>query len=112
MFGVVLFPNAHYVPFSGGGNRHPGHNPEPAASVCAALGLPAAPQQTLLHHPPQAAQTGPHQCLPGTAESRITVYVLFVFVICDTMNLPLPQLNPAALLSDTVRSGALPHVHH
>lgn len=112
VFGLVLFPHARYVPFSGGRNRHPGHNPEPSASVCAALGLPAAPQQTLLHHPPQAAQTGPHQCLPGTAESRITAYVLFVFVICDTMNLSLSPLNPAALLSDAVRSGVLPRVHH
>lgn len=45
---------------SGDRNRRPGHSAEPAATVCAALGLPAAAQQTLLHHPQQAAQAGPH----------------------------------------------------
>jgi len=55
---------------SGDRNRHPGHGAEPAATVRAAIRLPAAARQTLCHHSPQAAQAGPHQRLPGTAENR------------------------------------------
>lgn len=56
----------------------------------------------------------PRQALTSVfqVQQRAELYILFVFVICDTMNLPLPQLNPPALLSDAVRSGAVPHIHH
>lgn len=50
----------HCVFISGDRNRHPGHSAESPATVCAALRLPAATQQTLLRHPQQAAQAGPH----------------------------------------------------
>lgn len=56
---------------SGDRTRHPGHHPKPAASVRAALILPAAPQQALLHHPPQAAHAGARQRLPGTTSSLL-----------------------------------------
>lgn len=62
--------NCFYVTISGDRNRHPGHGAEPAATVRAAIGLPAAAQQTVLFYPQQAAQKGPHQCLSGTEENE------------------------------------------
>lgn len=56
----MLPTNDLYCVFAlGDRNRHPRHSAEPAATVYAALRLPAAAQQTLLHHPQQAAQAGP-----------------------------------------------------
>ena len=71
---MVYLDTTSYLPHcvvSGDRNQHLGHSKEPAAAVCAALCLLATSQQTIFHHPQQAAQAGPHRRIPGKAENLI-----------------------------------------
>lgn len=95
---------------SGDRTRHPGHHPEPAATVYASLILPAAPQQALLRHPKQAVQTGARQCLSGTTPTLSTLVLSLPSFVSRLV--PTYTFTHAALLSDALGPGAVPHIYH
>lgn len=68
------------VTVAGDRDRHPGHGAEPAATVRAAVRLPAAAQQTLFLYPQQASQKGPYQCLSGTTENETILQIIHTFI--------------------------------